>query len=156
MYSYREALFKYYLTCERERIYFKKISEHFRDKISNIKFLEIGAGYGYNLYFFARSGIPWSNIWANELLDNRLEILEKSFPSIGIIPGDALEIKEKPKYDLILISTVLTSVLDQDLRNSISEKAYSLLDNGGMIIIYDFIYNNPENQDVRKISRKGF
>ncbi|MFO7891116.1 MAG: class I SAM-dependent methyltransferase [bacterium] len=152
--SYKEALYSFNLTCERERIYQKKILKHFRDKVSEIRFLEIGAGFGYNLHFIARMGIPWANIWANELLDNRIKALEQSFPTINIIPGDALDINENLKFDLILISTVYTSILNNELRRNISEKALNLLENGGMILLYDFIYDNPGNKDVKSIKKK--
>lgn len=150
----KEAMFKYNLTCERERIYFKRISGHFGDQISRIKFLEIGAGFGYNLHFMKRMGIPGSNIWANDLMENRLEVLERSFPEINIIPGDALTIKEDQMFNLILFSTVFSSILNSGLRRDLASKALKLLEEDGVIIIYDFIYNNPRNQDVKCLKKR--
>lgn len=154
VYSKKEILYKLFLTFERETIYFRILNQKFGELLNKIKFLEIGAGNGYNLFFFARLGIPWQNMWANELLEYRLRTLEELFPKVKTLPGDALKINANIKFDLILISTVLTSILDDQYKSALAEKAFSMLNNNGIIILYDFVCNNPKNRDVKGISRK--
>jgi len=153
--SLNEILYIYNLTCERERCYTKLLYKHFDQDLSNISFLEVGAGFGNNLHFFLKSGLSPTQITANELIEKRLNVINQIFPNITIIPGNALEINSNiKKYDLILVSTVFTSILDDEYKKILAEKILSLLNEKGMIIFYDFIFNNPMNRDVKGIKIK--
>ena len=138
---------------EREKVY-KNVLKNKFDDFSNLKILEIGAGAGGNLDFFQKLGIPWNNIYANELLEDRLKKLMEDFRQINIIPGDALEIDDTNKYDIIFQSTVFTSILDKEFKSKLAQKMRILLKDDGMILWYDFIYNNPSNPDVKGVSVK--
>jgi len=138
---------------EREKVY-KNVLKNKFDDFSNLKILEIGAGAGGNLDFFQKLGIPWNNIYANELLEDRLQKLMEDFRQINIIPGDALEIDDTNKYDIIFQSTVFTSILDKEFKSKLAQKMRILLKDDGMILWYDFIYNNPSNPDVKGVSVK--
>ena len=146
-----EGGFMQKIVAEREKVYREFLSQKFPD-LSNIKFLEIGAGQGSNIYFFKAMGVLPENIYANELLPDRLIALEKAHPDIVIFPGDASEIKSKFDFDVIFQSTVFTSVLDAGLRMKIAQNCWDLLRPGGVMLWYDFIYNNPSNPDVKKVS----
>lgn len=152
--SFGELLFNFYLTCERELKYFQILHNNFGDLSENIKILEVGAGTGYNLHFFNRIGIPWTNIWANELLEERTEILKSNFPLVNIISGDAMEIEINEKFDVVLQSTVFTSILDLQYRINLANKIYNLLKPKGILLWYDFIYDNPWNKDVKGIGKR--
>ena len=86
---------------------------------NDLRCLEIGAGSGKNIPSLLRFGVPISNITANELLEDRLSELKEAFPDIQTISGNALEIEDGP-YDIILISTVLSSILDLPFRRELS------------------------------------
>ncbi len=116
--------------------------------------IEIGAGNGINIEYFKRIGIKPQNIWANELLDARVEALQKEHGDINILPGDALDILIDQKFDIVFQSMVFSSILDPVFRKLLAEKMLSLLNEDGMIIWYDFIYNNPRNKDVRRVNLK--
>ena len=51
-------------------------------------------------------------------------------------------------------STVFSSILNQSDRVNLANRLWSLLKPGGVILWYDFIYNNPKNKDVRKVTKK--
>jgi SAM-dependent methyltransferase len=138
---------------EREQFIRRIIEKRFPDT-SALKILEIGAGTGGNVPLFLSLGILSENIYLNELLEERLNILNENFPQMNVVPGDAMEIEESEKFDLIFQFTVFTSILDRDFRSRLSSKMKNLLRKGGSIIWYDFVYNNPGNKDVRKVSRK--
>jgi SAM-dependent methyltransferase len=57
-------------------------------------------------------------------------------------------------FDLVVQSTVLTSVLDPGMRRGIAAEMARVLRLGGRILWYDFAYNNPRNANVRGIDRR--
>jgi len=135
---------------EREEVYRKIIKERFTN-IEELRVLEIGAGRGVNIDFFLRLGISYHNIFANELMPERIAILRNRFPDINILEGDARNINENYQFDILLQSLVFTSILDKDFRYQLADKMIKMLKKDGIIIWYDFIYNNPVNKDVRGI-----
>lgn len=144
--------FDYYMQSERELIYLELINSGFLEK-ENIKIIEIGAGNGTNLFFFLKHGIKPDNIYANELLEDRIENLKKKFPCSTIIPGDASQLNYNNEFDIVFQSTVFTSILNDDLKKSIASKMWKMKKEGGIILWYDFIYNNPSNKDVKGIKK---
>ena len=147
--------FDHYARCERELIYLKIIKNSFVN-LNELKFLEIGAGDGANIFGFKRQGLDWSNIYANELITKRINELKNNFPSINIFEGDACNISEEYNgyFDIILQSTVFTSILNKEFKEKLAIKIFSLLKTNGILVWYDFIYNNPQNKDVRGINKK--
>lgn len=138
---------------ERNRIYSSILDNYFPNK-KTLTFLEIGAGTGANLNLFKEAGILSSHLSANELLAERVLELKKNHPDIRIFEGDALAISKDEKFDIIFQSTVFTSILDSSFRKELADKMWSMLNLGGIIIWYDFIYDNPKNPDVKKVSVK--
>lgn len=124
------------------------------DNLSNLTLLEIGAGNGTNAYLFESLGFKRSNISFNELLKERIQAIKVNFPENKVYEGDAIEIPIDEKFDVIFQSVVFSSILNQSDRIKLANRMWSLLKPGGTILWYDFIYNNPKNKDVRKITEK--
>jgi len=145
-------LFNSYIEAEREAIYEKEIKKRFplTDKIT---ILEIGAGTGGNIHFIKRIGFKSSNIFANELLKDRIVALKSDHPDITIFEGDATTINTSIKFDIVFQSTVFTSILDTQFKMQLAKKMMSLVKKNGIILWYDFIYDNPANKDVKGIKK---
>jgi len=143
---------------ERERVFLHFLSKYYFGKkaISELSFLEIGCGSGANILQFIRYGFAPEKITANELLPERIETARRILPSgITIVPGDASQVNfDNAPFDLILVSTVFSSILDHDFRKKLALRLWNLLAKDGAILWYDFIYNNPRNPDVEGISVK--
>lgn len=146
--------FNHYAQAERELEYMKILYRNFTN-FEHLKILEIGAGGGGNLYFFMKNGFTNSNIYANELLPDRLEILKSKFSGIHILSGDATQLNEKemPSFDIVFQSTVFTSILDASFKKKLAEKMWSLTKPGGIVLWYDFAFDNPSNKDVKGIKK---
>lgn len=151
--SVKETTYAQFVIKERNSFYQNQIQKHFSNK-KEIKLLEIGAGSGMNIDFFKSIGILAENIYANELLEDRVEELKKNHPDITIYPGNALDIDHALQFDVVFQSTVFTSILDTDFRRKLADKMWELTKPGGIILWYDFIYDNPKNPDVKKVSVK--
>jgi SAM-dependent methyltransferase len=165
----RHFLTGLYCKNERETIYARIIRQTFGSDLSKRKIIEIGAGAGGNLLFFQYLGFQWGNIYANELLEDRYNLLKMRIlpPPIQVqqadwqtltekvcIQGDALQLPYKEEFDVVLQSTVFTSILDDSFRKALADKMLDMLKPGGIILSYDFTYNNPNNRDVRRLTKK--
>lgn len=147
-------LFENFHRAEKERHFSGILKNYFRMDYGDLKMLEVGAGTGKNLKFFVEAGFRPQNIWANELLDERYRLLMKDFPNIHGLPGNAVELNFIETFDLVLQSTVFTSILDHDFRRLLADKMVTMTKPGGMILWYDFLFDNPRNKDVQGIPKK--
>lgn len=57
-------------------------------------------------------------------------------------------------FDLVVQSTVLTSVLDPGMKRALAAEMVRVLRPGGAVVWYDFAYSNPANANVRGIGRR--
>jgi 2-polyprenyl-3-methyl-5-hydroxy-6-metoxy-1,4-benzoquinol methylase len=145
--------FQYFAKSERELKYAEIVNKRWNQDIENCKLLEIGAGGGDNLLFFHRLGLSWRNLYANELLSDRISLLKEKMPYSTILPGNAMELEFEEKFDIILQSTVFTSILDNSFKKNLASKMMTMLKKDGIILWYDFKYNNPYNEDVKGIKK---
>lgn len=114
--------------------------------------LEIGAGHGNNVIMFRDFGFKNQNIFLNEIRQDRIEAIRTNYPEIILFEGNALEVDFGQKFDCIYQSTVFTSILSDDDRKNLAARMWDMLKPGGIILWYDFIFNNPNNPDVKKVS----
>jgi SAM-dependent methyltransferase len=114
--------------------------------------LELGAGHGGNIPMLLMCGFLKENIHLNELLPERIKVIKDNFAEYILYEGDFLELEFKQKYDYVFQSTVFSSVLDNQTRKTLADKMWALLKPGGYILWYDFVYNNPKNQQVKKVT----
>lgn len=141
---------------ERERALIRLITEAGLTPVNDKRVLEVGCGSGSNILQLIELGFNPELIVANELLEERVQIARKRLPQdVQIIQGDASELKLAPNFfDIVLQSTVFTSLLDVSFQQKLANKIWELTKPGGGVIWYDFIYNNPSNPDVRGVSIK--
>jgi len=114
--------------------------------------LEIGAGQGGNIQLMYDMGFTDKTVFINELLPERVAHVKKNYPTVKVFDGNALEINFDMKFDCVFQSTVFTSILKEKDRLELADKMWNILKPGGIILWYDFIYNNPGNTDVKKVS----
>lgn len=130
----------------------KKLLHVFLGDVSDKTILEIGAGHGGNIPMLLSAGFKIENIFVNELLPERIENIKRKYPAVKIFEGDALSIDFPLRFDCVYQSTVFTSILNEEHRITLARKMWQLLKPGGIILWYDFIYNNPKNPDVKKVT----
>jgi len=154
LYSEKYKDYIHHQFYEREAVYTQIIYERFGKDLKGITLLEIGAGDGNNVSFFHKLGLDWSDIWLNELLDERIRVLKRKYPETNILPGNALDLQFRQKFNVIFQSTVFSSILDRGFRQDLAAKIIDFLKPGGLMMWYDFIYDNPFNRDVKGIPLK--
>ena len=142
---------------EKERILIKLIRKAKLEPLSNKKLLEIGCGTGTNLLQLIRLGFQPANLFANDILPERIaEAKRKLSNQITFFEGDILNLKfEYETFDIAFQSMVFSSILDDAFRQKLAAKMWQLIKPGGGVLWYDFIYNNPNNKDVKAVTLKN-
>ncbi len=148
---YTDGYYVHYVKAEIDETISEYLKKEFKG-FGNLKVLEIGAGQGSNAKIFLDNGFKIENLYFNELLPERILAIRTSYPNNTIYEGNAIEIPIDDQFDIVFQSTVFTSILHEDDRKKLASRMLGLLKPGGIILWYDFIYNNPKNQDVRKVS----
>lgn len=115
--------------------------------------LEVGCGNGANLIEFMRLGFQPENLVGNELLPERSENARRLLPAaVRVIAGDATQMDVVPQsFDVVLQSTVFSSLLDAAFQQQLADAMWRWVKPGGGVLWYDFVYDNPNNPDVRGV-----
>jgi len=114
---------------------------------------EVGCGAGGNLLDLLRLGLMPAHLTGIELLPERLAAARAALPEgVRLLVGDASSADIAPaSQDLVLQSTVFSSILDDALQQSLADAMWRWLKPGGAVLWYDFTVNNPRNPDVRGV-----
>ena len=114
---------------------------------------EVGCGAGGNLLDLLRLGLLPAHLTGIELLPERLAAARAALPEgARLLAGDAATAEVAPaSQDLVLQSTVFSSILDDALQQRVADAMWAWLKPGGAIVWYDFTVNNPRNPDVRGV-----
>jgi ubiquinone/menaquinone biosynthesis C-methylase UbiE len=77
------------------------------------------------------------------------------FPGADIRTGDASRLPwESGSFDVVLQSTVFSSILDPNMRRAVASEMLRVLAPAGAILWYDFFVNNPSNPHVGGVRRR--
>jgi ubiquinone/menaquinone biosynthesis C-methylase UbiE len=140
--------------CERRILRALKKSG-FSD-LSSKTILEVGCGSGHWLREFTKWGARPDKIAGIDLLSERLATAKLATPAavnLHCASAGALPFKNE-SFDIVLQSTVFTSILDHQLRRRVAAEMVRVVKPGGVILWYDFYVNNPWNPDVRGVKRR--
>jgi SAM-dependent methyltransferase len=141
---------------EKERAIMRWINSCAIAPLRDRRLLDVGCGSGGDLLGFIRVGFDPANLVGWELLEHRAEAARHQLPaSVRIDCGDALEIPaEEQSFDVVMQSTVFTSLLDAAFQQQLADRMWSLVKPGGGVLWFDFVYDNPRNRDVRGVSKR--
>ena len=117
------------------------------------KVVEVGCGSGGNLLELLRLGFAPEQMTGIELLPERIAQARHVLPAaLRLIEGDAIVAPiEAGSQQLVLQSTVFTSLLDSGTRSALATSMWRWLAPGGAVLWYDFAFDNPHNPDVRGV-----
>jgi ubiquinone/menaquinone biosynthesis C-methylase UbiE len=142
-----------FMVQEREQRFLALLSRHGCVPLDSKAILEVGCGSGDLLRDFIKWGARPENIVGIELLPERLaEAVELCPKGIHIHQGNAAEMPFPDKsFDVVLQSTVFTSVLDTTMKEALASEMCRVLKPDGLILWYDYHMNNPRNPDVKGV-----
>jgi SAM-dependent methyltransferase len=141
---------------ELERQLLAILVRHAFPPLNTMKILEVGCGTGYWLREFVKWGARPEHIVGIDLLSDRVAEAKRLCPeTIEIRCGSAAALSFPDKiFDLVLQSTVFTSILDFEMKRQIAFEMLRVLKDDGLILWYDYHVNNPRNPDVRGVKRQ--
>ena len=141
---------------ERERRLLTLLRQHGFTFLDTYKILEIGCGTGYWLREFIKWGARPENITGVDLLSDRVTEAKTLCPeAVQVQCGSAATLTfPGATFDLILQSTVFSSVLDSRMQQQMASEMLRVVKSDGLILWYDYHVNNPWNPDVRGVKRQ--
>lgn len=138
---------------ERQRALIALLARHAPRPLAELDILEVGCGAGDNLLELLRLGADPARLVANELLPERAATARRRLPAATALhEGDALAAPfEAARFDVVLQSTVFSSLLDDAFQQRLAAAMWRWLRPGGAVLWYDFTVDNPRNRDVRGV-----
>ena len=145
-----------FMVQERERQLLSLLEQRGFASLETKKILEIGCGTGAWLREFIKWGARPENIVGVDLLSDRIAEAKKLCPeAVQVHCGSAAALAfPSDTFDLVLQSTVFTSVLDSSMKQQIASEMLRVVKNDGCILWYDYCVNNPWNSDVRGVKKR--
>jgi ubiquinone/menaquinone biosynthesis C-methylase UbiE len=141
---------------ERERNTLALLRRYQAMPLTDKTILDVGCGSGTWIQQFIRWGACPERVAGIDLLEAPLGRARQALPAaVRLQQGNAAALPfEAEQFDIVLQSTVFTSVLDCAVRRKIAAEMLRVVKPGGLIIWYDFLVNNPANPDVRGVPKR--
>ena len=118
--------------------------------------LDVGCGTGQWLTDFETWGASRDRLAGVDLLPDRVEFARSRLtPGADLREGDASRLPwPDASFDIVLQSTVFSSILDAAMRTDVAREMARVLAPGGVILWNDFFVDNPRNRAVRGVRRR--
>ncbi|MEK7993894.1 MAG: class I SAM-dependent methyltransferase [Planctomycetota bacterium] len=143
----------YLANQEKERAIIRWIRKCEMEPLATKTLLDVGCGDGNDLLKFIQLGFRPENLVGVDLLEDRIALCRSRLPeATRTVCGDAAGLPlGSGQFDIVYLSRVFTSILDDAFRAHLAERAWRWTRFGGGVLIYDFVYNNPGNRDVKRL-----
>ncbi len=138
---------------ERQRAMLRGFVARGCNSLAGLHITEVGCGAGGNLLELLRLGATPTYLTGLELLPERHAAACQVLPTAATVwLGDATQAPiVAESQDLVLQSTVFSSLLDDNFQQRMADVMWSWLKPGAAVLWYDFTVNNPKNPDVRGV-----
>ncbi len=143
-----------FIIHQREKKLLELLDCYGMNPLKDKRILDVGCGSGNWLRELLKYGAMPENLYGIDLLEERVAIGKRLSPNIHMEQGNAehLDFPDKA-FDIVLQSTVFTSVHDAGMKKKIAGEMFRVLKDNGIILWYDFRYNNPRNLDVKGVKK---
>lgn len=140
----------------RERQILDLLKKSGFENLQERKILEVGCGAGFWLREFIKWGASPANLTGIDLIPDRIAQAKNLCPTAVALSCGNAEALDFPdaSFDLVLQSTVFSSILDYGMKQRIAAEMMRVLKPGRPILWYDFHCNNPRNADVRGVKKR--
>lgn len=142
-----------FMVQERERRFLRVLSQNQCESLAAKRILEIGCGSGDLLRDLIKWGARPENVVGIDLLPDRVTEAMRLCPGgMNIQQGNSAKPSfPDQSFDIVLQSTVFTSVLDKSMKAQMAAEMCRVLKPDGLILWYDYHMDNPKNPDVRGV-----
>jgi SAM-dependent methyltransferase len=138
---------------ERQRAIVSLLKAWGAPDLSALDILEVGCGTGANLQELLFLGATPERLRGVELLPERAAEARRRLPAgVRIVEGDATQADVTPAaFDVVYQAVVFSSILDPQFQQQLADRMWSWVRPGGVVLWYDFTFDNPSNPDVRGV-----
>ena len=153
-----------YARQRRERALLEELARANALPLTGRRVLDVGCGAGQWLADFETWGARRENLAGIELDPERARDARERFAPTGTGPaageadireGNAAELPwAAGSFDIVLQSTVISSILDQGLRRDVAAEMARVLAPEGIVVSYDMRVTNPRNPHVRRLGAR--
>jgi len=117
------------------------------------KILDVGCGKGEWLVELETWGARQELLHGIDLDSNRIEKARRRLPAADLRIGHAEELPwPDHTFDLVIQATLFTSILSDTMKQKIATEMLRILKPNGVILWYDFRFNNPHNPNVKAVT----
>lgn len=150
-----QALSHVYIIQERVRMTMAMLQVHGYGQLADLRILDVGSGQGYWVRELIQWGADPARLTGIDLLPERLESAARLTPAATRwVLGSGTDLPfPSGSFDLVLQSTVFSSVLEPEVRSAIAREIGRVIAPSGALLWYDFTWDNPRNPDVRGMPR---
>ncbi len=134
------------------RAYIRALVEHGTFPLENRAIVDVGCGEGARLVDFLQWGAGAAQLAGIELDERRAQAARDALPGADIRTGDACHLPwPDAAFDIVSQATLFTSILALAMKQKVAAEMLRVVKPQGLILWYDFRYNNPRNSNVRGI-----
>ncbi|MEE1612174.1 class I SAM-dependent methyltransferase [Microvirga sp. CF3016] len=143
-----------YMISEGYRELRNILNQERRHSLAEARILDIGCGNGTLLSRFSELGAQADNLFGIDLVADRIAAARNKHPefTFEVANAEALNFPNE-SFNLISAFTVFSSVLDESMSDNIARTITRLLKPDGAIIWYDLRYPNPQNPNVKAMTK---
>jgi len=145
-----------FIEQERERVLLDELSRHEAVPMARKEILDVGCGAGAWLRNLIRWGADPGRLSGVDLLPERVAAARSLLPAaVTLEHGDGARLPfADGRFDLVLQSTVFSSILDGGVRREVAREMLRVLAPAGLIVWYDARVDSPANASFAGISRR--
>jgi len=142
------------MRSERWQITGAILGSRFPDSGEGVRVLDVGCGDGDDLVRINQL-LPKAELFGIDLSADRIGRARLAVPCarLWVQGGETLPFPDR-SVQVVVLSTVLSSILDPATRRSVAAEAYRVIRDDGILLIYDIRLPSPWNPNVLPISKK--
>jgi ubiquinone/menaquinone biosynthesis C-methylase UbiE len=126
------------LVLDRERAILDALSRHLKVAVDEAEVLDVGAGTGISLALLAAYGFDARRLHGVDIVASRVEQGRVQFPAFDLRVGDGYSLPwDDASFDVVQQITMLSSVHDPRLRETIAAEMRRVLRPGGLLLSFD-------------------
>ena len=138
---------------ERRRVTLRLLHDAGLHDLSRRAVLDIGCGEGLDLLALVGFGASPDRLAGIDLRSAPIARAAERLPRADLRTGCGTELPwSDGSFDLVVLSTVFSSILDAPMRARLAEEAARVVTADGAVLCYDTVRDNPENPDVRRLA----
>lgn len=123
--------------------------------LAGLRILEVGCGAADWLLNFVSWGATPEHLCGIDIDGQQIAQAVRKLPSADLRPGNAANLPWfDDHFDIVLQATAFTSILDSEFKKAIATEMIRVTKPGGLILWYDFRFDNPWNPHVRGIGAR--